>query len=32
LLGEEKQHVVYTTDKNIYRHRLLNKCVHFKDL
>ena len=32
LLGEEKQHVVYTTDKNIYRHRLLNKCIHIKDI
>lgn len=32
LLADEKQHVVYTTDKDIYRHRLLNKCVHVKDL
>jgi hypothetical protein len=28
LLGDEKQHVVYTTDNDRYRHRLLKKCIH----
>lgn len=32
LLADEKQHVLYTTDITPYRHRVLKKCIYFKDL